>query len=59
MRILASRMGSEANDVLSVTQAAFVPGCDIADKVVFHLKWVDWLEEMAPGDGRRGVHRLP
>lgn len=53
-RILASRMGSATNDILSVTQTAFVPGRDIADNVLFHLEEVDWLEETAPGDGRQG-----
>ena len=52
--ILALRMGSAANDILSVTQTAFVPGRDIADNVLFHLEEVDWLEETAPGDGRQG-----
>ena len=49
--ILALRMGSAANDILSVTQTAFVPGRDIADNVLFHLEEVDWLDETAPGDG--------
>ena len=55
-RIIASRLGSPVNDILSVTQTAFVPGRDIADNVLFHLEEVDWLESSPatppPGGGR-------
>ena len=47
-RIIATRMGSPVNDVLSVTQTAFVPGRDIADNVLFHLEEIDWLEAVPP-----------
>jgi hypothetical protein len=47
-RIIATRMGSPVNDVLSVTQTAFVPGRDIADNVLFHLEEIDWLEAEPP-----------
>ena len=47
-RVLATRMASAVNDVLSVTQTAFVPGRDIADNVLFHLEEIDWLETPPP-----------
>ena len=51
-------MGSAANDILSVTQTAFVPGRDIADNVLFHLEEVDWLEETSPRRWPQGVPHL-
>jgi exonuclease III len=51
-RILTTRLGSPVNDVLSVTQTAFVPGRDIADNVLFHLEEVDWLEAALEMPGR-------
>ena len=47
-RIIATRMGSPVNDILSITQTAFVPGRDIADNVLFHLEEIDWLEAAPP-----------
>ena len=47
-RIIATRLGSPANDILSITQTAFVPGRDITDNVLFHLEEVDWLESSPP-----------
>ena len=38
--ILALRMNSAANGILSVTQAAFVSSHDITDNVLFHLAQV-------------------
>ena len=43
-RIIATRLGSPVNDILTVTQTAFVPGRDIVDNVLYHLEEIDWLE---------------
>ena len=53
-RILVNRMNSPVNDLLSVTQTAFVPGRDIVDNVLHHLEEVDWLESSPPGEHRQG-----
>jgi hypothetical protein len=47
-------MNSPANDILSITQTAFVPGRDIVDNVLHHLEEVDWLECPSAVDGRQG-----
>ena len=53
-RVLASRLNGPANDILAVTQTAFVPGRDIVDNVLFHLEEVDWLESGPAQEQRQG-----